>query len=93
MGSPASCGVVSLGGGGARDDESVDVIDEWFLTLHQIAWPRQPVIHLQIDIQMIIRVPRRHDFIAPQTLKICRQTAGPATAHQQITSVLEVEFF
>ena len=44
--------------------------------LMQPARSRHPVVHLGVDVDRIIAVPRRQLFAVPESLQVCRLTAG-----------------
>ena len=61
-------------------------------SFRQIADLCRPIIHLDIDIRMEIRIPSRIHIIIPYSLQICRKdTRRTRRIHQQVTSVLEIK--
>ena len=50
----------------------------------------EPIAHLQVDIQVIICVPRRLQVFVPFALKIDGQLSG-GTAGHQVTSVFKIQ--
>ncbi len=59
------------------------------MAFRQIAALRNPVIHLQIDIDGILRIPRRKKALIPNALQRGRQPSGPAAGNHQISPVIE----
>ena len=56
--------------------ETVDHPNERFVTFRQIRWFGQPVIHLDVDVRMVVRVPRRVVRVVPETLQVGRKASG-----------------
>ena len=50
--------------------QSVDEIEERFVTLRQPGQLGGPVVHLQIDVGVVVAVPGRGDVMAPDSLEI-----------------------
>ena len=61
--------------------------------LMQPARSRHPVVHLGVDVDRIIAVPRRQLFAVPESLQVCRLTAGAGTGNQQISSKIKHQRF
>ena len=61
------------------------------MQFRQVRHLRWPMVHLQIDVQVIVAIPRRMDRIAPEPLQVGRQQADTRRGDQQITSELEVK--
>ncbi len=76
-----------------RRQLTVHQVKKWDRTFGEIGRLGEPVVHLDVDIRVIIGMPRRIVAVVPETLQICRQTAGPRTGNQQVTAVLEKQFF
>ena len=52
----------------------------------------RPVIHLDIDIDVVVCIPGRIQAIRPDTLEIGRQASGPRAAYQQVAPELVIQF-
>ena len=51
-------------------------VNERFQRLHEFLKPcllHRPIVHLEIDVGMIVAVPRSLDFVCPQALEVRRQ--------------------
>ena len=58
----------------------------------EVAHFGRPIIHLDVDIGMEIRVPRGLDLFVPYALQVGRKPAGPAgRACEKIPSILEIK--
>ena len=60
--------------------------------LGQIGRLGEPVIHLDVDVRVIIGMPRRLVVVVPKPLQIRGQTAGARTGNQQVAAILEQQF-
>ena len=74
---PAARVVVGLGRLAARLDQRGDELVERFLQFGEIAHLRGPVIHLHVDVEMPVAIPRCLDVLGPEALKVRGQSAGP----------------
>ena len=61
------------------------------MQFRQIGYLCRPMIHLQINIQVIIAIPRRMDRITPQALQIRRQQSHTGRRNQQIPPELKIQ--
>ena len=52
-----------------------------------------PVVHLDVDVRVVIGMPRRIVAVVPQPLQIGRQAAGARAGNQQVAAILEKQFF
>ena len=50
---------------------------------------RRPVVHLGVDVDGVVRAPRRPHLVVPDALQVGRLRAGPARRDQQVAPVLE----
>ena len=50
-----------------------------------------PVVHLRVDVDRELRVPRRHERLVPDTLQVRRESTRPAAPCQEIAPVLDVQ--
>ena len=51
----------------------------------------RPIVHLQVDVQMVVGVPGSLDVLAPQSLQVGGHTAGPRAANEEVATELEVQ--
>jgi hypothetical protein len=52
-------------------------VEEWFVTFGQIGDLRRPVVHLNVDIDVVVAVPWSLYVMVPDALKVGGHTAGP----------------
>jgi hypothetical protein len=57
----------------------------------EIADLRRPVVHLGVDVEVPVAIPRGLDLIRPESLQIGWQPAGPGRRDQEVASVVEIE--
>ena len=50
---------------------------------------RRPVVHLGVDVDRVVRAPRRPHVLVPDALQVGGLRAGPARRDQQVAAVLE----
>ena len=72
---PAAAAVIHLrdAAAGVRLRERVHQIKQRLVAFGEITNFRRPVIHLDVDVEMIIAVPGGVHFVVPEPLKICGQ--------------------
>ena len=63
------------------------------MAFRQIANFSRPIVHLSVDVDVVVAVPRRIHVFAPQALQVCWQAAFTRRCDQQIATVLKVECF
>ena len=51
----------------------------------------RPVVHLQVDVDVVVGVPRCLDVLVPESLQVRGQRAGSTAGDEQVAGVLEVE--
>ncbi len=88
---PTAGAVMALRRQMAGFHQGLDVIHQRQSAVGQITHLGRPIVHLQIDVGVIIRIPRRRHRIVPFALQIGRQRSGPRTGHEQVTAVLKIE--
>ena len=66
-------------------------VKQRFLALRQTTDVGGPVVHLGVDVDRILGVPRRKERIVPDALQVGGQAARAAGRKQQPPSVLEVQ--
>ena len=76
---------------GAGNSQRVDKFEQRLKTFGKIGRIDRPVVHLQVDIDVIVAVPRRFYSFRPEALQIGGQAAGPGTADQQVAAELEIK--
>src|SRR5665647_797197 len=60
--------------------------------LAEVAYLCGPVIHLQVNVDMVVRSPRSQVILVPDTLEVCGELCRiTRRTHQQISSVLKIE--
>ena len=77
----------------SRLAQRFEIVEQRLMQLGEIRHFRRPVVHLQIDVQVVVAVPRRKHAVVPQTLQVRRQPARAAARDQQIAAELKVERF
>ena len=60
-------------------DKSLDESDKWFVKFTQIAWLSNPVIHLDVNVGVVVSVPRSVETVGPQSLQVRWKTAWACT--------------
>ncbi|MNV46462.1 hypothetical protein D3C71_1382950 [compost metagenome] len=75
----------------ARFPHSLNMIEQRLMALSQAAVLRRPIIHLGVDVNRILTVPRRPEAVVPNTLQIGGQRTGPAAGYEQIAPVMEIQ--
>ena len=88
---PAARIVVGLGRLAARLDQRRDELVQRLVKFGQIADLGGPVVHLHVDVEVPIAVPRRLDFLGPDALQVGRQAARPRGTDQQVTAEVEIQ--
>ena len=88
---PAARVVVGLRGLAARLDQRGDELVQRLVQLGEVADLGRPVVHLDVDVEMPVAVPRRLDFLGPDALQVGRQSAGPRGADQQVAAEVEIQ--
>ena len=71
--------------------EALNVLKQGLSRIGQIAGFGRPIIHLQIDVVVIVGIPRWPDLFIPLSLQVGGKFAGCRAGDQQVASVIEVE--
>ena len=79
---------VDLGCHTARRAHTVHIGNERQGALRQVGGVGRPVIHLQVDVDMIVRRPRRIIVADPKSLQVGRQGIAAAGGDQQVAAIL-----
>src|ERR1041385_5784132 len=66
-----------------------DEVEERKLTLGEICYFRRPIIHLDVDVGVVIRMPRWIVAVIPQPLEIGGQPSGTGAGNEQVTTILK----
>ena len=66
-------------------------IDQRGMQLGKVPRLGKPMVHLQVDVQVVIAVPRSLDGIGPESLQVWRQLSGTRRGDQQIAPVLVIQ--
>ena len=77
----------------ARLAQRFEIVEERLMQLGEVRHFRRPVIHLQVDVEVVVAVPRRKHAVVPQPLQVRRDPARAAARNQQIAAELKVERF
>src|SRR5262249_32124067 len=72
-------------------EQLLDVIEQWLRQLRQVRDLGGPVVHLQVDVGVVVAVPRRGQGVVPQSLQVRRKISGARAADQQVSAHLEVQ--
>ena len=64
-------------------------IEERGVALGQVGDLRRPVVHLRVDVDRVVRAPRRPDHVVPDALEISRDGVRLRASDEQIAPVLE----
>ena len=88
---PAARIVVGLCGCLARLDQRLHVVEQRNVTRCEVGGLGKPVVHLDIDVEVVVAIPRRRVFLCPDSLEVCREPAGPAGADEEVAPELEEE--
>ena len=74
---------------GATYHQLIDEIEERFMTLGEIRHLCRPVVHLQVDVDVVITVPGSLDVGTPDALQVCGKAPWSRGGDQQVSSKLE----
>ena len=69
----------------------LDHPDERLRELAEVRHFGGPVVHLQVDVGRVLRVPRRVLVLVPDALEVRRLRAGPRRGDQQVARELEAQ--
>ena len=89
---PATSSVVRACHPLSRPHERTDIFKEWLGAFRQVGGAGRPVVHLDVDVVVVVHIPRAVNAIVPYSLKIGGQVAGPGGGDQQIAAELVVKF-
>ena len=86
---PAARAVHRRRGPRAGDRQITDEREERLVQLGEVGRFRRPVVHLGVDVDRVVRAPRRPHVVVPDALQVGGLRAGPARRDQQVAPVLE----
>ena len=69
----------------------LDVVNHGLHTFQQVVAEGGPVVHLDIDVVVVIAMPRAVNVVEPNTLQVGGQRAGSGTCYEQVAAKLEIE--
>jgi len=85
-------GIVKGGGGlSSRLHQSFGEFNEGSVQFGQVGDFRRPVVHLDVDIEVVISVPGGVDGVGPEPLEVGGQQPRMGAADEQVPPVLEIE--
>ena len=70
---------VFLGSDTAIIAHVINVIDHWLGSFSKVAHVSWPIVHLQIDIEVVVSVPRWIVYSVPDSLEVGRKSFCPIT--------------
>ena len=73
--------------------QRLEIVEEGLMELGEVRHFRRPVIHLQVDVEVVVAVPRREHAVVPQPLQVRGEPARAAARNQQIAAELKIERF
>ena len=91
MDDPAAGTVVDARGLFPGRNEGFEVIDKGKVEFGEIADFGGPIVHLDVDVEVIIAVPGSLEMLVPEALEVRRQGAGARASHQKVASELKVK--
>ncbi len=86
---PAAAAVVDAGRFRAVHAQILDEVEERGVALGQVGDLGRPVVHLRVDVDRVVRAPRRPDHVVPDALEIGRDGVRPRAGDEQIAAILE----
>ena len=86
----AARAVVISRGLSASHAKVVEQVPQRLLHLGQIRHVCRPVVHLDVDVDVVVGVPRRGDLVVPNALQIRGHRVRPRRSHQQVAAELKV---
>ena len=91
VGYPSVAAIHLLCGEGSGLAEVANHREQRLLRLGKISHERRPVVHLGIDVDGVLRVPRRVHLVVPNTLQVGGLSAGLARRDEQVATILHHE--
>ena len=71
--------------------QRIEKVEQRLVQLGEVGHLRRPVVHLQVDVEVIVRVPRRAHAVVPHALQVGRQIARTAAGDQQVAAELKIQ--
>ena len=91
VGHPSVAAIHLLCGEGSGLAEVANHREQRLLRLGKISHERRPVVHLGIDVDGVLRVPRCIHLVVPNTLQVGGLSAGLARRDEQVATILHHE--
>ena len=91
IGYPPIGEVIGFGDAVAADRKVLDHVEQRPGAFREIAYFGAPIIHLLVDVERHLAIPRGNRNVVPFSLQIQRLRAGARTGDHQITPHLKVE--
>ena len=66
-------------------------LQKWFMQFRKICFFCRPIIHFRIDVDGVLAIPWRTQFIVPDSLQVGRLTTGLRRRNQQVTAILIIK--
>ena len=66
-------------------------IEERKMQLCEVRAFGEPVVHLGVDVDGVLRAPGRVDRLVPDALQICSERAGARAGDEHVATELEVD--
>ena len=88
VGHPAPTAIHLLSRHGTRLAEVANHREEGFLRLGKVADKGRPVVHLDVDVDGVLRVPGGVHLVVPHALQVSGLTTGLARRDKQVAAVL-----
>ena len=89
--SPSSGIVIGPGDSPARFLQRPYVVHQRGHAFVEVSKIRRPVVHLDVDVVVVVRIPGALYLVAPDSLQVRRHVSFARRSYQKITSVLEIE--
>ena len=70
---------------------AIDQVEERLVQFGEVADLRRPVVHLDVDVDGVLALPRRRQRVVPDSLKVRRHRSRTAARNEQVARELEVD--
>ncbi len=71
----------------------LQVVEQGLMAFGEVRGLGRPVDHLDVDVRVVVAVPRRRVAVVPDALEVGRRRAGARRADEEVTAVLVIEDF
>ena len=75
-----------------RRHQSFSKVDQGQVQFREVADLAGPVVHLHVDIEVVVAVPRGLDGVGPQPLQVGRQQVLTGGADKEVTPEMEITY-